>query len=173
MAGLQPSPAGNPSSSSSGTSSSPQFTPVSYGSDDESPTHRPTGFSMGPLRVQTNFDDHPDVGDPLSDVENENDYNTSEEHESKLPRGSSAPRYTPEEESEVVRRFDRRLVPFLALLYLLAFLDRSSKSSYPTYWNSHFSASKHLCHYLFTITRYWKCENSWTKGRSSTVIFAI
>jgi hypothetical protein len=80
--------------------------------------------------VQTNFDDHPDVGDPLSDIEDDNGYNTSEELEGKLPRGRSAPGYTSEEESEVVKRFDRRLVPFLALLYLLAFLDRSSMSSY-------------------------------------------
>ena len=35
--------------------------------------------------------------------------------------------YTAEEERTVVRRLDRRLVLFLALLYLLAFLDRSSK----------------------------------------------
>lgn len=34
--------------------------------------------------------------------------------------------YTAEEEKEVVKRLDRRLVLFLALLYLLSFLDRSS-----------------------------------------------
>lgn len=34
--------------------------------------------------------------------------------------------YTPEEEQAVVRKFDRRLVVFLALLYMLSFLDRSS-----------------------------------------------
>jgi hypothetical protein len=78
--------------------------------------------------VETNFDDHPDVGDPLSDFENE--YNTSEELEGKFRQGGSAPRYTSEEESEVVKRFDRRLVPFLALLYLLSFLDRSSMFCY-------------------------------------------
>lgn len=36
--------------------------------------------------------------------------------------------YTPEEERAVVRKFDRRLVLFVALLYLLSFLDRSSLS---------------------------------------------
>jgi len=136
MAGLHPLPAGNPSSTSSSTSSNPQFTPVSYGSDDEAPAPGPVNSPMGPLRIQTNFDDHPDVGDPLSAIENENDYDTSEELEGKLPRGRSAPGYTLEEESDVVKRFDRRLVPFLALLYLLAFLDRSSMSSYSTMWNS-------------------------------------
>jgi hypothetical protein len=34
--------------------------------------------------------------------------------------------YTAEEEQAVVRKFDKRLVVFMALLYLLSFLDRSS-----------------------------------------------
>ncbi len=34
--------------------------------------------------------------------------------------------YTPDEEQAVVRKFDRRLVMFVALLYMLSFLDRSS-----------------------------------------------
>lgn len=34
--------------------------------------------------------------------------------------------YTPEEERAVVRKFDRKLVVFVALLYMLSFLDRSS-----------------------------------------------
>ncbi len=34
--------------------------------------------------------------------------------------------YTPDEERTVVRKFDRRLVVFVALLYLPSFLDRSS-----------------------------------------------
>jgi hypothetical protein len=37
--------------------------------------------------------------------------------------------YTPDEEMEVVRIFDRKLVLFVALLYMLSFLDRSSKVS--------------------------------------------
>lgn len=37
--------------------------------------------------------------------------------------------YTPEEERSVIRKFDRRLVLFVALLYMLSFLDRSS--TYP------------------------------------------
>lgn len=36
--------------------------------------------------------------------------------------------YTAEEEHAVVKKFDRRLVLFVALLYLLSFLDRSSMS---------------------------------------------
>jgi hypothetical protein len=34
--------------------------------------------------------------------------------------------YTPDEERSVVRKFDRRLVVFVALLYMVSFLDRSS-----------------------------------------------
>ncbi len=34
--------------------------------------------------------------------------------------------YTPDEEQSVIRKFDRRLVLFVALLYMLSFLDRSS-----------------------------------------------
>ncbi|KAJ6099074.1 hypothetical protein N7467_000609 [Penicillium canescens] len=123
MADLHPSAVGT-SSNSSGTSSNPRFTPVSYDQDSDSLASGPAKSPIGPLRVETNFDDHPDVGDPLSDLENE--YNTSAELEGKFRQGGSAPRYTSEEESEVVKRFDRRLVPFLALLYLLSFLDRSN-----------------------------------------------
>ena len=34
--------------------------------------------------------------------------------------------YTPDEERSVVRKFDRKLVLFIAALYMLSFLDRSS-----------------------------------------------
>lgn len=40
------------------------------------------------------------------------------------PRGSL--QYTPEEERLVLRKFDCHLVLFIALLYMLGFLDRSS-----------------------------------------------
>lgn len=36
--------------------------------------------------------------------------------------------YTPDEERAVVRKLDRRLVVFVAALYLISFLDRSSES---------------------------------------------
>jgi hypothetical protein len=35
--------------------------------------------------------------------------------------------YTPDEDRAVLRKLDRRLVTFMALLYCLSFLDRSSK----------------------------------------------
>lgn len=34
--------------------------------------------------------------------------------------------FTPDEEAAVLKKFDRRLVLFIALLYMLSFLDRSS-----------------------------------------------
>ncbi len=37
--------------------------------------------------------------------------------------------YTPDEERAVVRKFDRKLVLFVALLYMLSFLDRSSMAT--------------------------------------------
>jgi hypothetical protein len=43
-------------------------------------------------------------------------------------RGAGKPRYTPDEEGAVVRKLDRKLVLFVALLYMLSFLDRSSES---------------------------------------------
>jgi hypothetical protein len=37
---------------------------------------------------------------------------------------------TPEEETKILRKVDYRLVPLLALLYLVAFLDRSNSMSF-------------------------------------------
>lgn len=34
--------------------------------------------------------------------------------------------FTPDEEAAILKKFDRRLVLFIALLYMLSFLDRSS-----------------------------------------------
>ena len=43
-----------------------------------------------------------------------------------ISTASSFQLYTPDEEKAVVRKFDRRLVVFVALLYMLSFLDRSN-----------------------------------------------
>lgn len=51
-------------------------------------------------------------------------------------RGRQRLRYTPDEERTVVRKFDRKLVVFMAVLYLLSFLDRSS-TSIPSPSSSH------------------------------------
>lgn len=43
--------------------------------------------------------------------------------------------YTPDEEKSVIKKFDRRLVLFVALLYMLSFLDRSSR--FTTHYRIH------------------------------------
>jgi hypothetical protein len=53
----------------------------------------------------------------------------------------------------VVRKFDRKLVLFVALLYMLSFLDRSSLS-----YSSGASS-------LLTFNRYWKCEDRGPRRR--------
>lgn len=55
--------------------------------------------------------------------------------------------YTPDEERLVIRKFDCRLVLFVALLYVLSFLDRSSRLLYL------FNRS------MLTPTRHWKRKN--------------
>ena len=44
--------------------------------------------------------------------------------------------YTLNEERSVIKKFDRRLVFFIALLYMLSFLDRSSMPRKPTRFSS-------------------------------------
>jgi hypothetical protein len=61
--------------------------------------------------------------------------------------------YTPDEERAVIRKFDRRLVLFVALLYMLSFLDRSSTCSPP---GRAIPADS---------SRYWKCQNRWHGSR--------
>lgn len=54
--------------------------------------------------------------------------------------------YTPDEERAVRRKFDRRLVLFVTLLFMLSFLDRSSASPSQSLVSSHlisFSMSSH------------------------------
>lgn len=58
-----------------------------------------------------------------------------EEDEGLLPSGhrpsldsvQSYELYTPDEDRTVLKKLDRRLVVFMAFLYMLAFLDRSSE----------------------------------------------
>ncbi|KAF7625090.1 putative MFS transporter [Aspergillus flavus] len=115
MASLFPQPTEAAYSTSSNTTPSPvQYTPVSDRSEDESgPLNRPP---PGSLKVQTQFsadeDDRDDGYDSYDDPEEKPD--------------TGFPKYTAIEEKQIVKKFDRRLVPFLALLYLLSFLDRSN-----------------------------------------------
>ncbi|BCS20047.1 putative MFS transporter [Aspergillus puulaauensis] len=118
MTSFRPPLAGPASDKSSGSSTSnAQYTPVSDGSVEGQSSRNPGG----PLKIQTDFGD---VEDPFSEDDGDS-FNYNDEARPKFSR-PRVPKYTPVEEQQVVKRFDRRLVPFLALLYLLSFLDRSN-----------------------------------------------
>ncbi|KAI4690040.1 uncharacterized protein J4E84_004221 [Alternaria hordeiaustralica] len=110
------------SASNSADESSPKFTPSprsSHSSDGLSMIQEPNSFE---LRTITPRDE------PASKEE------LGEEDEGFLPsirRASldsvqSYELYTPDEDRTVLKKLDRRLVAFMALLYMLSFLDRSN-----------------------------------------------
>ena len=71
---------------------------------------------------------HWDLADFESgDQEGAEKYHTTGANEG---QGRGRNEWTQEEERRIIRKFDKRLVLFMALLYLLSFLDRSSKSCY-------------------------------------------
>ena len=129
-----PPAAGNAPSDDSASSSNTRHAPVSDGleehreEEDHHSAPRPGKSNVEPLRLQTSFRDNAETGGPVSGGE-ENGYDSEEDLEGKRIRAGEDQNYTIQEEKEVVSRFDRRLVTFLALLYLLAFLDRSSMSN--------------------------------------------
>ena len=62
-----------------------------------------------------------------TDCTEEQDHQDVPEHDLGVKRAiNNFMWYTPDEEKHVVRIFDRRLALFVAFLYLLSFLDRSS-----------------------------------------------
>ncbi|KAL4968438.1 putative MFS transporter [Aspergillus stella-maris] len=118
MASFRRPLAGPASNESSGSSPSHvQYTPDSDGSDNGQASRNPEGL----WKLQTDFGS---VDDRFSE-DDINEYNYNDEAQPKFTR-PRVPKYTPIEEQQVVKRFDRRLVPLLALLYLLSFLDRSN-----------------------------------------------
>jgi hypothetical protein len=122
---LQPTEAAS-NSSSTGTPASAQYTPDSGASDNENATSSSNRPPAGSLRVQTEF---PAEVDYISDDEGQDEGYDSYDDQKTKPKGAvAATKYTTAEEKQVVKKFDRKLVPFLALLYLLSFLDRSSES---------------------------------------------
>lgn len=70
------------------------------------------------------------------------------------PIGENFELYTPDEEKSVIKTFDRRLVLFIAFLYMLSFLDRSS---------AYFLLFGRLP--LMTEVRYWERKDSWVISR--------
>ncbi len=66
----------------------------------------------------------PEFEDWQSDAEKGTDF--SRERRASASTVHSFMLYTPDEEKSVIRKFDKKLVLFVALLYMLSFLDRSS-----------------------------------------------
>ena len=87
------------------------------------------------------------------------DGEAGEDEEQHLQRRGSASTtqsyqlYTPDEEQRVVGKFDRRLVLFVALLYMLSFLDRSSMLQY-------LSLAESMKTHKLINYRHWQCSNS-------------
>jgi hypothetical protein len=130
--------AGDTPSTSSSEPSTFQPTPKSNGSDQGSAASSPKRISAGLYKLQTNFDQNPEGlepesqqrGGPSGEAEGEEgeEYDSEQEFRAaRRHRSSLHTTFTADEERQVVKRFDRRLVTFLALLYMLSFLDRSSK----------------------------------------------
>lgn len=75
-------------------------------------------------------------GEPSTPTEHDFSSNESEHEEedkkrTRLRRANTLSKdYTENEEIAVIKKFDRKLVLFLAFLYLLSFLDRSSRHLY-------------------------------------------
>lgn len=77
----------------------------------------------GPAAPEDDFD--PEFEDWQSG--DEKDDRTSKARRASVSMVQSFMLYTPDEERAVIKKFDRRLVLFVALLYMLSFLDRSSR----------------------------------------------
>ncbi|KAF7715257.1 Uncharacterized protein PECH_002123 [Penicillium ucsense] len=122
---LVPSAAGNTSSRDAGLSS-PCLTPESNYSDEEYSMAKSQTSPPRNLRLQTNFDDAVEVVRSAPESRGRDQFDSADEFDGKSAQTPSRPQFTAEEEAQVVRKFDQKLVPFLALLYLLAFLDRSN-----------------------------------------------
>lgn len=67
----------------------------------------------------------------LNSQPSEQDGDQSDDDDDDASSVQSFELYTPDEESKLLRKLDARLVLFLALLYMLSFLDRSSQLIYP------------------------------------------
>lgn len=125
MSSLPPPPTDAAASSSSSSSSAARYTPVSDGSEEDNVPSRSNHQRGASLRLQTDFDQ---ADDRLSQDDDSDDGFLSYGDSPVSSTKSGFSKYTALEEKEIVKKFDRKLVPFLALLYMLSFLDRSSES---------------------------------------------
>lgn len=88
------------------------------------------GYELKDLRVPKRTNDEPKADDdaPGSDSDDHDTPYPSRARRDSASTTQSFMLYTPDEERAVKRKFDRRLVLFVAFLYMLSFLDRSSMS---------------------------------------------
>lgn len=130
-----------PPSSDAGGSLSPssQLTPESSGSSSGGENTAKKAIGRGQkLKLRTDIvgtdDNQAMTAWPDDGQEDRLDFVAAEEvYEDDGGAGLYSKSYTAEEEARVVRKFDRKLTTFMALLYMLSFLDRSSESKYSLY----------------------------------------
>lgn len=87
---------------------------------------------QGYYQQQDSYAEHPE-SIPLSDLSHQSSLQSTGGHDDEDDDDSSVHSfelYTPDEEKSLLRKLDTRLVLFLALLYMLSFLDRSSTASH-------------------------------------------
>jgi hypothetical protein len=112
-------------------------------------------FQLQPWRKDVEIGKELEEGDKDNDNDDndEKGYQESERQRASVSTVQSYQLYTPDEEQAVVRKLDRKLVLFVALLYMLSFLDRSS-------------ALPFLCtNTTVDCDRYWECQNRWPRPR--------
>lgn len=112
-------------SSSNSSSSNARLTPDSK-SEDSDLEMEEYGESY---KMQPRVERATAVDDDDEDGEKDEEKNNPRRRGTSPSTVHSFQLYTPDEEQAVVRKFDRKLVSFVALLYMLSFLDRSSLST--------------------------------------------
>jgi hypothetical protein len=110
------------SASLSTDGSSPEFTPpprLSHSSDGLSITGEPNSIELRTVSPRN---------EPVTKEEDaEDDDLLLSARRASIDSAQSYELYTPDEDRAVLKKLDRRLVAFMALLYCLSFLDRSSE----------------------------------------------
>lgn len=110
-------------------------------------------------------------GEAVSQGESDEDEEDGKDIQSRSGISDLSESYTQQEERAIVRKFDRRLVLFMALLYLLSFLDRSSQTpplntqALLSFFISQYSLLS--CYAPLTdmnyLSRHWKCAHCWSR----------
>ncbi|KAF2129315.1 hypothetical protein P153DRAFT_396600 [Dothidotthia symphoricarpi CBS 119687] len=116
---MPPSSSRRESASNSTDGSSPKFTPSPRSSNSSNSlpeTSEPKSYELRPLASNTLDTSRDDEDEDLIPRQRRGSVDSVQSFEL----------YTPDEDKQVLRKLDRRLVLFMALLYCLSFLDRSN-----------------------------------------------